>query len=86
MSRILYAKDAGFESAFQALITASRDEKTDVDGAVRDILADVKKRGDTAVLDYTARWDRLSLTATTMRFPLWLMHRALLSPSPRPLG
>ena len=69
MSRILYAKDAGFESAFQALITASRDEKTDVDGAVRDILADVKKRGDTAVLDYTARWDRLSLTATTMRFP-----------------
>jgi histidinol dehydrogenase len=69
MSRILYANDAGFENAFQALITASRDEKTDVDGAVSDILADVKKRGDAAVLDYTGRWDRLTLTPAIMRFP-----------------
>jgi len=69
MSRLLFAADAGFEIAFRALITASRDEKSDVDGAVAAILADVKKRGDAAVLEYTAKWDRQVLTPATMRFP-----------------
>ncbi len=66
MSRLLFTKDAGFEAAFSALIRTSRDEKTDVDGAVAAILADVKKRGDAAVLEYTAKWDRLTLTAAQM--------------------
>jgi histidinol dehydrogenase len=69
MSRLLFADAADFESAFSALIMSSRDEKTDVDGAVAAILADVKKRGDAAVIDYTARWDRLTLTPAALRFP-----------------
>jgi histidinol dehydrogenase len=38
-----------------------------VDQAVAAIVADVRARGDAAVLDLTAKFDRLSLTAATMR-------------------
>ncbi|MBL8644292.1 MAG: histidinol dehydrogenase [Rhodospirillaceae bacterium] len=68
MARLLFAKEAGFEKDFTALVNASRDEKSDVDGAVAAILADVKKRGDAAVLDYTAKWDRVTLSAEKLRF------------------
>jgi histidinol dehydrogenase len=62
MARLLHASSSGFENDFNALITASREEKSDVDGAVAKILADVKARGDAAVLEYTTRWDRVTLT------------------------
>lgn len=68
MSRLLYANTATFEKDFTALVMSSRDEKSDVDGAVAAILSDVKKRGDAAVLDYTARWDRQTLTADKLAF------------------
>jgi histidinol dehydrogenase len=69
MSRLLFATDPGFESAFQALITDSREERADVDGVVAAILADVKARGDVAVLEYTTRWDRQTLVPGSMAFP-----------------
>ena len=34
---------------------------------VRDILDDVRQRGDAAIIDYTSRFDRLDLTADTLR-------------------
>lgn len=68
MSRLLFAKETTFENAFAALISATREEKNDVDGAVAAILADVKTRGDAAVLDYTARWDRQTLTPAQLAF------------------
>ncbi len=68
MPKRLNASDQGFEQAFKALLSASREEQTDVDGVVSDILSDVKTRGDAAVLDYTARFDRLDLTADQLRF------------------
>jgi histidinol dehydrogenase len=68
MARLLFAKDAAFEKDFTALVMASRDEKSDVDGAVAGILADVKTRGDAAVLEYTAKWDRQSLRADQLAF------------------
>ncbi|MDX2145009.1 MAG: histidinol dehydrogenase [Rhodospirillaceae bacterium] len=68
MARLLFAKDTTFARDFAAVISSSRDEKTDVDGVVAAILADVKARGDDAVLDYTKKWDRLPLTADQMRF------------------
>ncbi|MDX2224242.1 MAG: histidinol dehydrogenase [Rhodospirillaceae bacterium] len=68
MARILNAADPGFAADFGRLIAASREERADVDGAVAGILADVKARGDAAVLDYTAKWDRVALTPATLRF------------------
>jgi histidinol dehydrogenase len=48
-----------FEAEFQARLHVSVESNTAIVVQVADILADVRKRGDTAVLDYTARWDHL---------------------------
>jgi len=63
----LSTTDADFPARFQALLTAKRAEEEDVDAAVAAIIADVRARGDEAILDYTRRWDRLTLTAHTLR-------------------
>ena len=59
--------EAGFEAAFTALLDAKREVLADVGAVVADILADVQKRGDTAVLDYPRRFDRIDLAADRMR-------------------
>lgn len=61
--------DADFEARFQALLGDKRESAVDVQEAVAAILADVRARGDAAVLDYTARFDRLTLAADEMRIP-----------------
>jgi histidinol dehydrogenase len=63
MPKKLRITDADFDISFTALLTASREEKSEVDGTVADIIADVKARGDAAVLDYTAKFDRLQISA-----------------------
>jgi histidinol dehydrogenase len=55
----LSTADAGFEAAFQARLHWSADTDTQVEAAVAAILADVQRRGDAAVLEYTQRFDRL---------------------------
>ncbi len=66
MSRRLDAADPGFEAAFAALLDLKRETSEEVDGIVRDILADVQRRGDAAVVDYTAQFDGQSLTPETL--------------------
>ena len=53
-----------FDAQFKARLHWSADTDAAIEQRVADILADVKKRGDAAVLDYTARFD--GLTATSM--------------------
>lgn len=65
----LHAGDDGFEAGFQALLAAKREADADVNAAVTEILADVRARGDAAVIDYTRRFDRLDLTPETLRIP-----------------
>lgn len=55
---------ATFEADFAARLHWSADTDAAIEQRVADILADVQKRGDAAVLEYTARFD--GLTATTM--------------------
>jgi histidinol dehydrogenase len=57
----------GFAAAFASFLAAKRELDADVDDAVAAIIADVRKRGDQAVIDYTTRFDRLDLTPQTMR-------------------
>jgi histidinol dehydrogenase len=64
----LDADDADFADRFAALLGAKREASAEVGDAVAAILADVRARGDAAVIDYTARFDRLTLTPETMRF------------------
>ncbi len=55
----LNINDARFEDQFKALLSGKREVSEDVDQIVRDILERVRTEGDKAVLDYTARFDRL---------------------------
>ncbi len=68
MPQFLNTTDTGFEAAFLALLGAKREDSPDVDAVVAEIIAEVRARGDAAVLELTARFDRLELTAQTMRF------------------
>ena len=58
----------GFEAQFAALISAKREEALDVDDTVAAIIADVRARGDAAVIDLTARFDRQTLTPETLAY------------------
>ncbi|NDY92243.1 histidinol dehydrogenase [Ideonella livida] len=58
--RQLDASSADFEAEFQRLRHWSAEEDHAIEERVAAILADVKARGDAAVLEYTARFDGLS--------------------------
>ena len=65
--RRLDTRSPSFADDFTGLLAARDDAATNVDGVVGPILADVRQRGDTALLDYTHRFDRVELTAGTLR-------------------
>jgi histidinol dehydrogenase len=67
MPVFLNTKDADFESAFQALLGAKREDSPDVDDTVAAIIKDVRDRGDAAVIELTSKFDRQDLTADTLR-------------------
>ena len=64
----LTTQDADFETRFAALLSAKREDAPDVDEAVAAIIADVRARGDAALIELTARFDRLDLTPGALRF------------------
>ena len=57
-----------FETAFADLLSAKREDSPDVDAVVAGIIADVRSRGDAAVIELTAKFDRLELTPDTLAF------------------
>ncbi|MCC6920483.1 MAG: histidinol dehydrogenase [Alphaproteobacteria bacterium] len=69
MTLRLATRDPGFAAAFDHLLSLARETVEDVDAAAAAIIADVRARGDAALCDYTARWDRLTLTPGTLRMP-----------------
>ncbi|MDG1432115.1 MAG: histidinol dehydrogenase, partial [Paracoccaceae bacterium] len=68
MPQFLNTSGADFETQFLALLSAKREDSPDVDAVVADIIADVRARGDAAVLELTAKFDRLELAADGMAF------------------
>jgi len=68
MPQFLDTTAANFETAFAALLGAKREDSPDVDAIVADIIADVRARGDHAVIELTAKFDRLELTPETLAF------------------
>ena len=61
MARFLRTTDADFADAFDALLAAKREDAPDVDAAVAGIIADVRARGDAAVVEHTLRFDRVDV-------------------------
>jgi histidinol dehydrogenase len=63
----LATRDPGFEAGFRRLIEAKRETAADVDAAVATIIDEVIRRGDTALIDYTRRFDGVDLAAGGLR-------------------
>jgi histidinol dehydrogenase len=68
MPQFLESASPDFEVAFTRLIGMKREDSPDVDAIVASIIADVRSRGDAAVIELTAKFDRLTLTPETLRF------------------
>ncbi|CAH2599689.1 Histidinol dehydrogenase [Rhodovastum atsumiense] len=56
-----------FEPAFQALLHQARETTEQVDDAVAAIIAAVRARGDAALCEFTARFDRMDVTPGQLR-------------------
>ena len=57
--RRLSSQDADFQSALRALLAFESAQDASIDATVADILDNVKRRGDAAVLEYTSKFDKL---------------------------
>lgn len=68
MTLYLNSSDDGFEAEFAALLTMKREDSPDVDDVVAGIIADVRARGDAAVIELTSKFDRLDLQPDTLAF------------------
>ncbi len=59
--------DPGFAAGFAALLATARETTEQVDAAVAAIIAEIRARGDAALCDYTARFDRMRLDPAGLR-------------------
>ena len=63
----LDSQSADFAERFSAFLGAKRERAQDVEQAVRGIIADVVKRGDRALIELTAKFDRVDLEKIGLR-------------------
>ncbi len=78
--RQLDSTDAEFNAKLMAVLAFEASEDEAIDRAAAAILADVKNRGDAAVLEYTNRFDRLSAnSAAALEIPHAELQAALAS-------
>jgi histidinol dehydrogenase len=63
----LDASAPGFEKEFSAFLGRNRDADENVDRVVAEIIADVRARGDAAVVDYTRKFDKVETDAKGLR-------------------
>jgi histidinol dehydrogenase len=63
----LDSQSADFPERFRSLLALKREAAQDVEQVVRGIVADVASRGDTALFELTAKFDRIDLAKTGLR-------------------
>lgn len=68
MTLRLDLNDPGFEPAFVAFLGAKREADADVNDVVDGVLADLRSRGDAALIDFTRKFDRFEVAADGLRF------------------
>ncbi len=68
MPLMLSTAEEGFEEGFARLLGMKREDAPDVDAGVAAIIAEVRARGDAALIELTAKFDRLELTPETLAF------------------
>ena len=76
----LDSRDPGFSAALSRLLAFEAAEDESIDRAAAGILADVRQRGDAAVLEYTRRFDRVEAdSAAALEIPRSEWQAALAS-------
>jgi histidinol dehydrogenase len=68
MTLFLDSAAPGFSCDFARFLTTKREDSPDVDAVVAGIIADVRVRGDAALIAMTAQFDRLTLSPDQLRF------------------
>ena len=68
MPVFLDSLNINFEKDFETLLSSKREDSFDVDLSVREIIKAVIEKGDQALIDYTQKFDRISLTPDNLRF------------------
>ena len=69
MVRRLDARAIGFAAQFASLVNGKRGEEDDVSHIVRPIIADVRARGDAALVELGNKYDRADISLSTLRVP-----------------
>jgi len=77
MPKRLRTAEAGFENAFSAFLAEKRETSADIEAAVAQILADVKARGDAALIEFSRKFDHVDLEKAGLRVTKEEMHAAL---------
>jgi histidinol dehydrogenase len=67
MPKRLQTSAPGFEKAFAAFLAEKREVSADVDAAVAKIVADVRARGDRALVDLSRQFDQVDLEKLGLR-------------------
>ncbi len=65
--KFLHIQDTDFESQFAAILARGEETGKAVEAVVLGIIADVRARGDAALLEYTLRFDQLELDASRLQ-------------------
>ncbi|MEQ1775719.1 MAG: histidinol dehydrogenase, partial [Burkholderiales bacterium] len=73
------SRDADFDARLSALLAFESAQDPQIDATVAEILADVKARGDAAVIEYTQRFDRLGMTGAKTLAALEIPRAELLA-------
>jgi histidinol dehydrogenase len=63
----LDSRAADFPNAFRTFLNAKREAMADIEAAVRSIIADIAVRGDEALIQLTARFDRIALDTASLK-------------------
>lgn len=86
MPRRLDIRDAGFAEAFGGFLETKREAEAEVDAVVAEIIAEVRARGDAALVAYTRRFDRFEVTPEGFRVTEAELEAALAACEPETLA
>ena len=86
MARRLNNKDKNFAADFEALLFAKREVEEDVAAQVKAIIADVRARGDAALVELSNKFDRANVTVETLKLTAAEIDAALASVTPEQMA
>ena len=68
MPVFLNSQYSDFEKDFKKLLSSKREDSLNVDLSVKEIIEAVIEKGDKALIEYTQKFDRISLNSVNLRF------------------